>query len=136
MPSKAYESLSRKTAEWAGHSIIDMAALCQNRNFVAHSCCQKWLTNKFMGNIKIRELSWGFVTFPVYIKVILCAFLVFPMYLWVRFKDTLAQEFIGADEYEESDPFHTSQETKERRRSIPQEESGRTHLLKYHYPPL
>ncbi|XP_035219334.1 transient receptor potential cation channel subfamily M member 3-like isoform X2 [Stegodyphus dumicola] len=136
MPSKAYESLSKKTTEWAGHSIIDMAALSQNRNFVAHPCCQKWLTNKFMGNIKIRELSWGFVTFPVYIKVILCSFLVFPMYLWVRFKDTLVQEFIGADEYEESAPFHMPQETKERRKSVPQEEAGRTHLLKYHYPPL
>lgn len=69
MPSKAYDALNVRLQEWAGHSMIDMASLSQNRTFVSHPCCQKLLTNKFMGNIKIRELTWGFMTFPVYIKV-------------------------------------------------------------------
>lgn len=69
MPSKAYDALSAKIKEWGDLSLIDLASVAQNRALVAHPCCQKWLTNKFMGNIKMRDLSWGFVTFPVYIKV-------------------------------------------------------------------
>ena len=69
LPSKAYDLLYARRIDWAGLSVIDLASLAHNRTFVAHPCCQKWLTNKFMGNIKFRELSWGFITFPVYIKV-------------------------------------------------------------------
>lgn len=69
LPSKAYDSLNIRMEVWAGLSVIDLAALSHNRIFVAHPCCQKWLTTKFMGNIKFRELSWGIITFPVYIKV-------------------------------------------------------------------
>lgn len=40
----------------------------------------------FKGEIRIRELSWGFITVPAWIKILLSAFFVFPMYVWVRFK--------------------------------------------------
>ena len=30
-----------------------------NKHFIAHPCCQKWLTQRWFGNIHIRELDWG-----------------------------------------------------------------------------
>ncbi|XP_055944946.1 transient receptor potential cation channel subfamily M member 7-like isoform X2 [Argiope bruennichi] len=135
MPSKAYDALSVKNKDWGGHSLIDMAALAQNKDLVAHPCCQKWLTNTFMGNIKMRDLSWGFMTIPTYFKVILCAFFVYPMYLWVRFKETSDEEFVGSNEYEASDPYYTTSNAP-RNKNVSHEEIGRFHLLKYHYPPM
>ncbi|CAL1295976.1 unnamed protein product [Larinioides sclopetarius] len=135
MPSKAYDALNLKNKDWGGHSLIDMAALAQNKNLVAHPCCQKWLTNTFMGNIKVRDLTWGFMTFPTYFKVILCAFFVYPMYLWVRFKETSDEDFIGNNEYEVNNPYYTPSDIS-RNRKINREEIGRSHLLKYHYPPM
>ncbi|KAH9369526.1 hypothetical protein HPB48_019683 [Haemaphysalis longicornis] len=58
-----------------------------NRKFISHPCCQKWLTNEFFGRISIRDITWGFFGVPLWLKVTLCAFTVFPMYIWVRFKN-------------------------------------------------
>ncbi|GFT22343.1 transient receptor potential cation channel subfamily M member 2 [Nephila pilipes] len=134
MPAKAYDALSLKNKDWGGHSLIDMAALAQNKNLVAHPCCQKWLTNTFMGNVKIRDLNWGFIKFPTYFKVILCAFFVYPMYLWVRFKEPSEDEFLGSSEYEVKDPYYISSDLRTKNKNINREEIGRSHLLKYHYP--
>ncbi|GIY18435.1 transient receptor potential cation channel subfamily M member 2 [Caerostris extrusa] len=94
MPSKAYDALNLKNKDWGSHSLIDMAALAMNKNLVAHPCCQKWLTNTFMGNIKMRDLTWGFMTFLTTSRYLI-TFL-----------------------------------------SVNREETGRSHLLKYHYPPM
>ncbi|GFY38635.1 transient receptor potential cation channel subfamily M member 2 [Trichonephila inaurata madagascariensis] len=135
MPAKAYDALNLKNKDWERHSLIDMAALSQNKNLVAHPCCQKWLTNTFMGNIKMRDLNWGFMKFPNYFKVILCAFVVYPMYLWVRFKEASEDELIGSSEYEVNDPYYISSDLRAKNKNINREEIGRSHL-KYHYPPM
>ncbi|XP_022251000.1 protein ced-11-like isoform X2 [Limulus polyphemus] len=83
---RAYDVLNEESPEWGYKTAVELAADAGIRIFLSHPCCQKWLTNLFFGNIRIRELTWGVVTFPKWLKVILCAFLVFPMYMWVRFK--------------------------------------------------
>ncbi|KAF8777652.1 Phosphatidylinositol-glycan biosynthesis class like protein [Argiope bruennichi] len=110
MPSKAYDALSVKNKDWGGHSLIDMAALAQGgggKGCSAHPVVQKWLT-QVMGKIKRRGSSWVHDHIPTYFKVILCAFFVYPMYLWVRFKETSDEEFVGSNEYEASDPYYTT----------------------------
>ncbi|UYV68963.1 TRPM [Cordylochernes scorpioides] len=83
---RAYDVLSESSPDWGHKTAVDIAASARNRTFLAHPCCQKWLTNMFYGNVRMRELPWGPITLPSWFKVLVCAFLIFPMYFWVRFK--------------------------------------------------
>ncbi|GFT92083.1 protein ced-11 [Nephila pilipes] len=83
---RAYDVLSEETSDWSYKTAVDIAANAKNRTFLSHVCCQKWLSNLFLGNIRIRDVTWGVVTFPQWFKVVLCAFFIFPMYIWIRFK--------------------------------------------------
>jgi hypothetical protein len=84
--SRANNVLNESISDWNYKTAVDIAANAQLRQFLAHPCCQKWLTNTFLGNIRLRELNWGLFTIPPAIKILLCAFFVFPMYIWIRFK--------------------------------------------------
>ncbi|KAL1469811.1 hypothetical protein MTO96_024793 [Rhipicephalus appendiculatus] len=70
----------------------------ENRKFLAHPCCQKWLTNQFLGRISVRDITWGFFSIPLWLKVILCAFTILPMYIWVRIKSDPHQMDYGEDD--------------------------------------
>lgn len=83
---RANNVLNQSINDWNYKTAVDIAANAQLRQFLAHPCCQKFLTNTFLGNIRLREINWGFVTIPPSVKMILCAFLIFPLFLWVRFK--------------------------------------------------
>ncbi|GFR24844.1 protein ced-11, partial [Trichonephila clavata] len=85
-PDRAFDVLNEESPGWAYNTAVDIAAEGQNKRFLSHICCQKWLTNEFFGKVKIRELSWGAFTVPTGIKVLLCAFLIFPMYAWTIFQ--------------------------------------------------
>ena len=84
--NRANNVLNQTIQNWNYKTAVDIAANAQLRQFLAHPCCQKFLTNTFLGDIRLRELNWGLVTFPPSIKILLCAFLVFPLFVWVRFK--------------------------------------------------
>lgn len=83
---RAFDVLSEESPDWNYKTAVDIASNAKTKIFLAHPCCQKWLTNTFHGDIRIRELSWGIFTVPACVKITLCAFLVLPMYVWVRFK--------------------------------------------------
>ena len=68
-PSTAFDVLNEESPEWAYSTAVDIAANAQNKRFLAHICCQKWLTNEFFGEIKIRDLTWGIFSVPTSIKV-------------------------------------------------------------------
>ncbi|XP_042900024.1 transient receptor potential cation channel subfamily M member-like 2 isoform X2 [Parasteatoda tepidariorum] len=82
---RAYDVLSEENKDWSYKTAVDIAANAKNRTFLSHPCCQKWLSTLFLGNIRVRDVTWGVVTFPQWFKVVLCAFFVFPMYIWIRF---------------------------------------------------
>lgn len=88
---RAFDVLSEEGPDWNYKTAVDIAANARTRSFLAHPCCQKWLTNTFLGEIRIRELSWGFITVPAFAKVLLSAFFIFPMFIWVRFKPKILQ---------------------------------------------
>ncbi|GIY06666.1 transient receptor potential cation channel subfamily M member 5 [Caerostris darwini] len=85
-PDRAFDVLNEESPGWGYNTAVDIAAEAKNKRFLSHICCQKWLTNEFFGKIKIRELSWGAFSVPISIKVLLCAFFIFPMYAWTIFQ--------------------------------------------------
>nr|XP_046916059.1 transient receptor potential cation channel subfamily M member 2-like [Dermatophagoides farinae] len=109
---RGYDLLDQKNSDWDQQTAVDIAANGSHRAFIAHPCCQKWLTNTFNGRIRVRELSWGFLTIPPVIKIIVSAFFILPMYIWIRFLDTnhkwteyktkLLEEFNQADDSNDS----------------------------------
>lgn len=93
--SLAYNVLREANKDWNYMTAVDIAASAQLKKFLAHPCCQKWLTSTFQGKIRIREITWGVFTIPVPIKILLCSLLIFPMYVWVRFKNDSSED--GSD---------------------------------------
>lgn len=85
--TRANDVLSEESSDWNYKTAVDIAANARLRSFLGHPCCQKWLTNTFLGNVRIREMSWGFFTIPPSIKILLSALFIFPMYIWVRFRE-------------------------------------------------
>lgn len=82
---RSFNLLSEENGDWGRKTVVDIAANGSHRNFIAHPCCQKWLTNTFNGRIRVRELNWGILTLPPVLKIVLSAFLVLPMYVWISF---------------------------------------------------
>nr|UPO70949.1 sTRP4 [Mesobuthus martensii] len=98
---RTYDVLCEESTDWAYKTAVDIAADAKNRTFLSHPSCQKWLTNKFLGNIRIRDLTWGVMTIPVWLKIILSAFLIIPMYIWIRFKsDPIISDDDDESEYD------------------------------------
>ena len=48
---------------------VELAYNAENKEFMAHAACQKWVTRQFYGEITPRELSRGFFKCPDYLKV-------------------------------------------------------------------
>ena len=48
---------------------VELAYNAENKEFMAHAACQKWVTRQFYGKITPRELSWGLFKCPDYLKV-------------------------------------------------------------------
>ncbi|CAG2103874.1 unnamed protein product [Medioppia subpectinata] len=101
--SRANDALSEAPVEWNCKTAVDIAANARLRTFLAHPCCQKWLTNTFLGNIRLREMSWGFFSMPPSVKILLSALLVFPMYVWVRFWPKTGKQTVRDDKTEDQE---------------------------------
>ena len=50
-------------------STVELAYNTDNKEFMAHAACQRWLTRKFYGEITPRELSRGLFICPHSLKV-------------------------------------------------------------------
>ena len=87
---RAIDVLNSKTSDWKMQTAISLAANSRLTTFMAHICCQRWLTNLFNGNIRIREVSWGVFPIPTSIKIVLCGLFILPLYIWVRFKENVS----------------------------------------------
>ncbi|GFY47641.1 transient receptor potential cation channel subfamily M member 2 [Trichonephila inaurata madagascariensis] len=85
LPPRALDLLCDRNLIWCHKPVLEIAAFAKDRRFIATSCCQKYLDNVFMGNLKVRDLPYGDVTIPLWLKIILTNFLIFPMYLWIDF---------------------------------------------------
>ena len=83
---RSYAVLQEKYSDWNNSTVLELAYNSKNRNFIAHPCCQKMLTKRLFGRIQIREFNKDFLfDLPSWVKVILSAFFIFPMYWWILF---------------------------------------------------
>lgn len=84
---RSYSILDMKHSEWNNCTVLELAYNAKNLDFIAHPCCQKILTKRLFGEIQIRDLETkkGLFDFPSWIKCLLSALLILPMYYWIVF---------------------------------------------------
>ncbi|KAK7479220.1 hypothetical protein BaRGS_00029564, partial [Batillaria attramentaria] len=81
----AFAALSKQLEDFNNRSVVELAKFGRNKYFLAHHCCQKWLSQRWLGHINIRELDWGLFSLPDWVKIYLSVFLVFPMFIFITF---------------------------------------------------
>ncbi|CAF1066034.1 unnamed protein product [Adineta steineri] len=82
---RTFEMLDEKHPDWNNMATVELAYNAENKEFMAHAACQKWVTRQFYGEITPRELSWGLFKCPDYFKIICSAIFIFPMWFWINF---------------------------------------------------
>ena len=45
--------------DWNDLTLFELAYNAKNKHFIAHPCCQKILTKRLFGDIKIRDVENG-----------------------------------------------------------------------------
>ncbi|KAJ8317915.1 hypothetical protein KUTeg_003006 [Tegillarca granosa] len=83
--AQAYSMLSKPLPDFNNKTPIQIAHESNYMNFIAHPCCQRWLTSKLFGAIQVRELDRGVFRIPYWMKIIASALLLFPMFIWITF---------------------------------------------------
>ena len=66
---KAYNMLGKHLPDFNNKTVIEIAHDAGYIHFLAHPCCQKWLTKTFLGHLQIKELDWGLFRLPYWFKV-------------------------------------------------------------------
>ncbi|CAF0774571.1 unnamed protein product [Rotaria sordida] len=82
---RTFEMLDEKHPDWSNMATVELAYNADNKEFMAHAACQKWVTRQFYGEITPRELPFGLYKCPDSIKIVSCATLIFPMWFWINF---------------------------------------------------
>ncbi|CAF2382637.1 unnamed protein product [Rotaria sp. Silwood2] len=82
---RTFEMLDEKHSDWSHMATVELAYNADNKEFMAHAACQKWVTRQFYGEITPREIPWGLFKCPDSIKIISSAILIFPMWFWINF---------------------------------------------------
>ncbi|XP_076076624.1 transient receptor potential cation channel subfamily M member-like 2 isoform X3 [Mytilus galloprovincialis] len=83
--AQAYAMLSKPLPDFNNKSAIEIAYDASYGSFIAHPCCQKWLTRKLFGSIQVKELDWGICRLPYWFKILSSVFFFFPMFFWIVF---------------------------------------------------
>lgn len=97
--SPASDVLEQEYADFDWKTPLQLAYDSNNRRFLAHECCQKWLSRLFKGGIQVVSgvgsrasggrlaagLGAGSRLVPESMKILLSAWLVLPMFFWIRF---------------------------------------------------
>ncbi|RWS01510.1 protein ced-11-like protein [Dinothrombium tinctorium] len=108
-PMRATEALTLQSPHWSYQTASDIAVAGEIHMFIAHQSCQKWLSNKFLNMMHVKQSPFGEFLIPIGLKIILCAFFVFPIKIWFdfpyhvaverkRLKDKYKQQIISTSE--------------------------------------
>ncbi|KAK3100144.1 hypothetical protein FSP39_015318 [Pinctada imbricata] len=90
--AQAYTMLGSKLPDFNNKTVIQIAHDANYLSFIAHPCCQKWITRKLFGPIRVKELDWGFLRLPDWFKILASVFLIFPMLIWISFEPKISQK--------------------------------------------
>ncbi|OWF47104.1 Transient receptor potential cation channel trpm [Mizuhopecten yessoensis] len=83
--AQAYNILCKPLPHFNNKTTLEIAHDANYMNFIAHPCCQKWLTKKLFGAIHVKEVPWGIFRLPYWFKILASVFLIFPMFIWINF---------------------------------------------------
>ena len=105
--------LNECSQHWEYRTAVDLAAFARFRHFFSHPSVQKFLTNRFYGNIVVKDLRLGGCGIPRLIKLLLSAYLVFPMFFWIRVTSAPVEEEEDNEDDEEDNQTKPKTNTKD-----------------------
>eukprot|EP00058_Branchiostoma_floridae_P003267 XP_002588755.1 hypothetical protein BRAFLDRAFT_89818 [Branchiostoma floridae] len=83
-PKKATDILNETIPDLKVKTAIEVAYDSKCKKFIAHPCCRKWVKRKYMGGISVKKTMASFL--PSWLKILLSAFLIFPMFFFIDFR--------------------------------------------------
>ncbi|XP_035685384.1 transient receptor potential cation channel subfamily M member-like 2 [Branchiostoma floridae] len=81
---KATDILNEMIPDLKVKTAIEVAYDSKCKKFIAHPCCRKWVKRKYMGGISVKKTMASFL--PSWLKILLSAFLIFPMFFFIDFR--------------------------------------------------
>uniref|UniRef100_A0A914X8X5 TRPM-like domain-containing protein n=1 Tax=Plectus sambesii TaxID=2011161 RepID=A0A914X8X5_9BILA len=85
-PHRSYDVLCHTFDQFGGLTATGLAYQSDNKAFLAHECCQRWVSRLLYGNVHLANLRLGVCHTPSWLKVVLSAVFVAPIWIWVRAK--------------------------------------------------
>ncbi|KAK0421301.1 hypothetical protein QR680_015168 [Steinernema hermaphroditum] len=81
---RSYQLLCRSIPGFGNVTMSQLAFLSNNKAFISHECCQRWLLRLLYGNIHVRSTPGSSLSIiPKWAKILLSALLVFPTRIWI-----------------------------------------------------
>uniref|UniRef100_A0AC34REE2 Uncharacterized protein n=1 Tax=Panagrolaimus sp. JU765 TaxID=591449 RepID=A0AC34REE2_9BILA len=94
-PRPAYQTLCRKLP-YNSQTLSSLAYATNNKEFIAHGCCQRWVLRLLYGNLQFGQI-FTCVNLPKWLKIVLSATLVFPIKIWVSIRPPNSEFFSKTD---------------------------------------
>ncbi|CAJ0580907.1 unnamed protein product, partial [Mesorhabditis spiculigera] len=84
-PTRSYQVLCEPIEAFGNVPLTEIAYKADNRDFLAHESCQRWVYRLLYANLQVR--SGAFPSFlPKWIKLVFAAFFIFPLRFWVALR--------------------------------------------------
>ncbi|XP_055345024.1 transient receptor potential cation channel subfamily M member 2-like [Paramacrobiotus metropolitanus] len=108
--ARAFELLNQKFPDFNDKTPLKLAYDCENRYFLAHESCQKWLTHIWEGGIEVAGSLEGHIFgLPDSVKLILSALFLFPIPFWIQYPRKNFEKQYSMD-HNSTNHFHRSDE--------------------------